>query len=341
MTLPHLSAATDARRPLPYHQLARSSPRFRWWRLVAGTVVLAVLIPVTARLPGVVHRLLWPGNLPGLGAVTDLALLLAGIALGTPLVLAVTRFIGARRIGTLLSVTGQMPWRQLGREIGIGMACGLLPGLLVGIGLLFGIGLLVAPGGQPLIETGLAALIVPMLTLLLLIPVQSSTEELMRGWLIQAIPVTSVWPGMLLQSVVFAALHGTDGTVWGYAYLVGLSLLFGAITLITGSLTRVIALHVFQNSLAAVATMMSVAIGTATEQSLMSTAADSGWQAPTIHLTLLGGCTLFMWWRRRHRSPQPAKLAAAAGFADAPAARHTEAAHEPSTPPPGVSPPVS
>jgi uncharacterized protein len=297
---------------VPYHRLSRT-PGHLWWRPVLGTffvfftwfagmMVLSVVVWGAGLAAGGPED---QDGLPSFGDAGDTALSLAMLGMGIPVVLFAAWAIQRRRPGTLASVTGRLRWRWLG-------TC-----LLVSLGALFGslvlmtvlVALTEGSGSQEngnvvsLGEFALAmALILPML------PLQTSAEEFIcRGWLLQAVGslYRGIWPALLLQAVVFTALHGF-GTVWGVIDLMMFGLFTGWLTIRTGGLEAALALH-FVNNL--VGFVMSAAFG---ELGSQETAADSTWQMAAVDaivLTLFAVAVLRLATRRKlERTGEPAPV---------------------------------
>ncbi len=281
---------------LPFHRLARTA-RHAWWRPPVGLLAAAAVWVVgmllvfagTTAAAVLAGRPAGPDGLPAPGALTDLAAGFAMVALLLPATLAAARWVQDRPAGSLSSVAGRLRWRWL--------ALCLLPaaGALT---VLLGVGSLLPAGSA---QTGGWAGWGPFLTglavLLLVVPVQAAAEEYaFRGYLLQAAGafLRRPWFPILLQAVLFAAMHGW-GTPWGFADLVVFGVLAGLLTVRTGGLEAAIALHVV-NNVAAVA--VAVALGLLT---LDETAADMTWQMAALDVPVLIAYTLVVLWLARRR----------------------------------------
>jgi membrane protease YdiL (CAAX protease family) len=102
------------------------------------------------------------------------------------------------------------------------------------------------------------------------------------------------WIPILLQAVLFAAIHGW-GTPWGFADLVVFGALAGYLTVRTGGLEAAIALHVVNNLAAAGA---AAALGQLT---IDETAADLPWQMVLVDVPALLAYTLVVLWLARRK----------------------------------------
>jgi membrane protease YdiL (CAAX protease family) len=245
--------------------------------------------------------------LPVLPAVLTTGLTLACIAAALPIVLFAARFIQGRPAGSLSSVAGRVRWGWLAR-------C-LLPAFVAIVLSLVGSGwLLSATGaGEPAVDAawvGAGPFAVAMAVILVLVPVQAAAEEyLFRGWLAQAVGalVRSPWPGIAVQSVVFALAHGL-GTAWGFVDLVAFAVTLGWLAGRTGGLEAGIALHVLIN-------LTTLSVGAAVAPvDLANTLADVPWQMMVADLaTLAGYAAAVTWWAGRRgmatTAPAPEKPA--------------------------------
>ncbi|MFF9087549.1 CPBP family intramembrane glutamic endopeptidase [Streptomyces sp. NPDC014991] len=294
---------------LPYHRLARLSPRHRWWRPLLGTLVAAVTYLLTMVLLAVLLAALgaalgYPEDADGwpeFGPVSSTAMDLLAIATGIPVVLLTVRWIGRRPAGTVSSVTGRLRLRWLTR-------C-LLTAVPV-LGLATGGMLLLPADGEPAAQwAGWPVFGRALAMLVVLVPLQAAAEEyVFRGWLTQTAGafVRSPWAALLPQAVLFAAAHGW-GTPWGFADLVAFGVAAGWLTWRTGGLEASIALHAVNNLLA-----FGVSAAVVDGLSGDETAADAPWQVVALDVAGMALYTAAVaWWlRRRHldrtaTAPQP------------------------------------
>ena len=280
---------------LPFHRLARTA-RHAWWRPVVGLVLAAVLWAAGALLLFVVvtaaalvaGRPNGPDGVPSFGPLADLATAFASIALLLPATLAAVRWVQRRPAGSLASVAGRLRWRWL-------LLC-LLPaaGALT---VTLGAGALLPVAGDAGSWAGWRAFLLGTAVMLLVVPVQAAAEEYaFRGYLLQAAGafLRRPWFPVLLQAVLFAAMHGW-GTPWGFADLVVFGLLTGYLTVRTGGLEAAIALHVVNN---AAATVLAVAVG---QLAVDRTAADMPWQMVAVDVPVLVAYTLVIRWLAKRR----------------------------------------
>ncbi|MFI2762255.1 type II CAAX prenyl endopeptidase Rce1 family protein [Streptomyces echinatus] len=295
---------------LPYHRLARLSPRYGAWRPLVGTLVLAGTYLITLVVLMAVFVAVGSGmgyeedvdGWPEFGPVADTAMGLFAIAAGIPVVLLTVRWIGGRRAGTVSSVAGRLRWRWL-------MSCVLTAVPIVALSM--GAMLLLPDdgGGAESRWVGWAAFGRALALLVVLVPLQAAAEEyVFRGWLTQTAGafLRSPWAAFLPQAVLFAAAHGW-GTPWGFADLVVFGACAGWLTWRTGGLEASVALHTVNNLLAFGASAAVVG-GLASDE----TAADANWQVVALDvLSIVLYTAAVTWWLRRRRlertapAPQP------------------------------------
>lgn len=296
-----------APRAVAYHQLAGSSG----WRTAIGTVLIllgtvaaSTVLYGVAMVAGQVSDVPRDADdLPILPPLADTAVALAGIAVGLPLVLLAARLVQRRPAGTVSSVLGRLRW---------GWLAWCLPLAFAAIVVMFVVSFVLAPlfpasssssvssddagawvGGGPFLRA--------MLVLILVVPFQAAAEEYaFRGWLLQGVGSLAVlrgrlWPAIVVQAVLFAAVHGW-GTVWGFVDLVIWACFMGWLTVRTGGLEAAIALHLANNLLSMT---WSVAFGIL---DLEVTAADMSVLMLAIDIPVVIGYTLVVTWlaRRRH-----------------------------------------
>ncbi|MEU6595241.1 type II CAAX endopeptidase family protein [Streptomyces sp. NPDC046881] len=294
---------------LPYHRLARLSPRYRWWRPLLGTLVAAVTYLVAVVLLMLCGAALGlslgyredADGWPEFGPVSGTALDLLSIAVAIPVLALTVHWIGRRRPGTVSSVTGRLRWRWL-------LRCVLtaVPVLALAMGAMF---LLPADGEAEGTWAGWTAFGKALAMLVVLVPVQAAAEEyVFRGWLTQTAGayLRSPWAALLPQAVLFAAAHGW-GTPWGFADLVVFGTAAGWLTWRTGGLEAAIALHAVNNLLAFGASA-AVVDGLSSDE----TAADAPWQVVALDVVGIALYTAAVaWWLRRRRlertAPAPAQ----------------------------------
>jgi uncharacterized protein len=294
-------------RPAPgaaYHHLA-VHPRQRWWIPVLATLALIVVATI---LQVILFGIVTVGaviadapadhdQVPMLPDGLATALGLASIAIVLPLVLLAARFLQSRPAGTVSSVLGRLRWGWLGLCLGLATVSTVV--MIVGSTALMM--LTDTPGDDSFTEgewVGVGTFVIGLAWLLILVPLQAAAEEyVFRGWLLQAIGafMRSPWPAIVVQAVLFAAMHGW-GTPWGFTDLVIFGVVLGWLTVRTGGLEAAIALHVSTNLIS----MGLMAAGGAL--SLDETAADMPWQGLVVDVaTVLGYAAVVIWLARRRR----------------------------------------
>ncbi|MGV9303529.1 MULTISPECIES: CPBP family glutamic-type intramembrane protease [unclassified Nonomuraea] len=235
-----------------YDHLARN-PLNAWWRQVVGTLFVAacffgvaVLVVVAGTVVAVIAGI--PAPMAGEQLFGDpvftLAVTLLSIAGVLPLVYAAVALFQRRPPGTLSSVVGRLRWGWLARCTGVAVAA-----LVLGQGALY---VAYAVTGQNTSDLfgwkGWAAFVPGFVVILLLVPFQAAAEEyIFRGWLLQAFGayVTSPWPGIVLGSAGFTALHAY--TDWGILDVFSFGVVMGWLAVKTGGIEAPVAMHVVNN----------------------------------------------------------------------------------------------
>ncbi|MFC8920243.1 CPBP family intramembrane glutamic endopeptidase [Streptomyces sp. NPDC057116] len=302
--------------PLPYHRLAHTTGRHRWWRPLAGTglvaggaVVAMLVLLIGSEVAGyALDRPLDADELRTWGDIGDTALGLLSIALITPVLLLAAHWVQRRPAGTLSSVAGQLRWRWLGM---------CLVAALPLVAASMAVALLLpepAGGGTADMEwAGWSSFLAGLAMVCALVPFQAAAEEYaFRGWLLQAVGAwcRSAWVAVVPQALLFAAAHGW-GTPWGFADLVVFGLVAGWLSVRTGGIEAAVALHVL-NNLVAFGVAAAIAGGLASEE----TAADMGWMAMAVDVPMVLLYAAAVLWLARRRRPAP--LGAPAGTGPAP-----------------------
>ncbi len=281
---------------LPFHRLARTA-RHAWWRPVLGLLAAGAAWAVAALLlyVGVTAAALvagrpdGPDGVPSLGPLADLATAFAAVALLLPATLAAAAWVQRRPAGSLSSVLGRLRWRWLLLCL---LPAGVAPVVTLGVAAMLPI-----EAGDTGAWAGWGPFLTGLAVMLLVVPVQAAAEEYaFRGYLLQAVGafLRRPWAPVLVQAVLFAAMHGW-GTPWGFADLVVFGVLAGVLTVRTGGLEAAIALHVVNN---VAATGVAVAVGQLTVD---ETAADMPWQMVAVDVPVLVAYTLVVLWLARRR----------------------------------------
>ncbi|MDQ0366928.1 CPBP family intramembrane glutamic endopeptidase [Catenuloplanes indicus] len=267
---------------MPYHRI--SFP-VRWWRTLAATAAIAAVYLAVPRLLRLVVRALPEQQIPVLGGGTAMAVSLCAIAMLAPAVLLAARFIERRRPGNVSSVAGRLRWPWLGLCLAAALASQIVLFIeLIVLALIFPPD--VPAGAEPALPHRAEPwtyVLAGGLIILVLTVFQSAAEEyLTRGWLLQAVRFLSPWPGIVVQAIIWTALHGT-GPGPGSAGLLVYGLLIGWLTVHTGGLEAAIVKHVVHNC---TLLTLQILIGGLTPLDPSLSAADAGnWIAPTAWIT--------------------------------------------------------
>ncbi|WP_409238897.1 lysostaphin resistance A-like protein [Streptomyces sp. PA5.6] len=279
--------------PLPYHRLARSTGRHRWWRplvgtalVLAGALVAAVAVLLGGEIAGAfLDRPVDKDGFHVWGGIGETGSALLSLALLTPVVFLAARWAQRRPAGTLSSVAGRLRWDWLGRCLVVA-----LPLVVASLGVMMllpesaGGGVDGSGGGTE--WAGWPDFLLGLAMVCVLVPFQASAEEyVFRGWLVQAVGAwcRTPWPALVPQALLFAAAHGW-GTPWGFADLVVFGLVAGVLTVRTGGLEAAIGLHVVNNLLA-----MGVSAAIVGALASDETAADMDWMAVGVDVVMLCG----------------------------------------------------
>ncbi len=206
--------------PLEYHELLRGAPRYRWWKplvgLLLGTSYYFALSIAYSLLVGGVAALGMGMSvtseefsqlfIPDTQNPLSLVMALGSIALMIPAALLGMLSVGLNPAGRLWSVALRIRWRWIGRTI--------LPALVAlvvinGVGIFLDLAYSSFAGGpgensaSPEIELDMSAALWSVLFILLLVPLQSTAEELVfRGALMQAI---GSWRNRIWLTILLAA----------------------------------------------------------------------------------------------------------------------------------------
>ncbi len=251
--------------PLEYHQLLRGAPRFRWWKPVLGLLVgtvyyftfSVIFSMIVAAAAGVFSDASMTADgftalfLPDTQNPLSLVMALGSIALMIPAALLGMLSVGLSPASRLWSVALRIRWRWIGRTI---MPAFVALFVINGVGIFLDIIFASALGSgesastPPPADFNMTAALWSVLLILLLVPLQSSAEELVfRGAFMQAIGAwrNHIWFTVLLAAgvpvgaLVLYLLSGFDGLVeqGGRVLIVG-AVLFAAAALMrkfTGS----------------------------------------------------------------------------------------------------------
>ncbi|WP_051799864.1 CPBP family intramembrane glutamic endopeptidase [Catenuloplanes japonicus] len=233
---------------VPYHRISVPVP---WWRTAVGTVFITAVAGIGLSLVFLLLVRQLPGQqIPVLGAGTMMAVACVGIAMYIPAVLVAARYIEGRRPGTVSSVAGRLRWPWLGLCLTAAVVSHIVFMIeMVVLVILFPPGTPSTPAtAVPDRQEPWTQVLIGGAIILVLIVFQSTAEEyLYRGWLLQLIRFASPWPAIIVQTVIWTAMHGT-GTAPGSVELVVYGLMMGWLTVYTGGLEAAIARHVVNNT---------------------------------------------------------------------------------------------
>lgn len=245
------TASTSVPDYLEFHRLARMAQPWRWWRpivVLAVALVLYAVLLVVPMLCLVVVEDAHPAIAPiadqvlGADSLNDpagLAVLLLLIAAMLPAALLAVRLAGRRRAGTVLSVTGRLRWRLVGRAAAItAVVLGVFTGVLV----------LMEPSTEALPAQDLDWLVAKVILVLLIVPWQAAAEEVVfRGLLVQTVGSWLRHPAwaILLPLPLFVVGHDYD--VYGMVGVAVFAFVAGYLTWRTGGLEAAIGMHVVNN----------------------------------------------------------------------------------------------
>ena len=284
---------------LEFHRLAQLSQPWRWWRPISvlavalGLYTALLIVPILCLVViEDVHPTIAPiiDQVLGADSLNDpagLAVLLILIALMLPAAMLAVRLVGRRRAGTLLSVTGRLRWRLVGRAAAI---------TTVVLSVFTGVILLMEPPTKAIPAQDLGWLVTKVILVLLIVPWQAAAEEVVfRGLLLQTVGSWLRHPAwaILLPLPLFVVGHDYDG--YGMAGVAVFAAVAGYLTWRTGGLEAAIGLHVVNNVGAFILALLTGA-------DLDATSVDPLAAALSIAYTLITA-VLILGSRRNERHP--------------------------------------
>ena len=232
-----------------YPQILRGES-YVWWRSVLGVVFgLSLFLLVTTVVSQALVMVFWAttsGDQPirdyyarAFGFEQPLGMLAVNLGLATliPIAWALMAMIHQMRPRWLSSVQPRIRWRYL-------FAC-----LAIAAVVLNGMMLLSTTVGKDLSFQPQEGLLGFVVVILLTSPIQAAAEEIFfRGYLLQALGslVAKPWFGVIVSSLVFALLHGTQNLPLFVDRLV-FGLLAALLVWRTGGLEAAIGAHVINN----------------------------------------------------------------------------------------------
>lgn len=254
--------------PLPYHRLLRGMQNYRWWKpllllLVSGvyfgvfTVVLTLaFVPmfVFGDTDVLAEAAVDPGVLLDTQRPMTLLFSLLSIIVMLPSVLLAMLTLGIKPMGRVWSVATRIRWGLLGKTLGAAVAA-LVVSTVVTIVVNVVVLLVTDPDAltNPApaateTEFSVNAALISLLLVILLVPLQAATEEVVfRGLFMQVIGawVKNPWVAILIPTVAFAAMHIYE--IWGLLAVGLMGLAAAWITWRTGGLEAAIAIHIVNN----------------------------------------------------------------------------------------------
>lgn len=241
-----------------YHRLARSWPKYAWWKpLVTGVIALAIYF-VMAAVMSIIFFIIALTDPQGVGVPFDrmiyenvidnsspfiLTFALGAVALMLPALVFATLIMGPRPLGLLSSVTGRLRWRWMLR---------LVRPAVIAFGASFALYFFVLPplmGDEFLPPVVTVNTWVLLAVVVLLVPLQATDEEyVFRGYLMQSIGGWLKHPAfaILLPVPIFMLGHLYD--IWGLLDVGVFALFAGWLTWRTGGLEAAIVAHVVNNA---------------------------------------------------------------------------------------------
>jgi membrane protease YdiL (CAAX protease family) len=239
-----------------YHRLARSWPRYAWWKpLITGLIGLVIYLGLSIAYAVVFIGLsfVMPDVFGGfadalstlsldLGDPITFAFAIGSIALMLPAIILAMLIMGPRPLGLLSSVAGRLRWGWLARCIPLALA---VYGVVFTLSFLFDSAVGAAPAAPVVTSTTLALIVLA----LVLTPLQATAEEyVFRGYLMQTIGGWLKHPAwaILLPVPLFAIGHDYD--LWGLADVAIFGIAAGWLTWRTGGLEAAIVAHVINNT---------------------------------------------------------------------------------------------
>ena len=242
-------ATTAAPLPLPFHRLGLLAQPKRWGRPLAvlGVAVgLYLALAIVTVIGSVVYLFATTGSWEAMdeAAMMDMsqpvtfAFTMLSIAVMLPAVLLAVRIVGRRRVGTTMSVVGQLRWGLLGQSMLATLAC---------FAVLMVITFVMDPVAPHLKGDVRGALIMAGLAVLV-VPFQAAAEE----FAFRALPMQVM--GAWLRHPIWGILLPVPLFVWGHSYSVQgqleialFAVIAGYLTWRTGGLEAAIGLHVVNN----------------------------------------------------------------------------------------------
>ncbi|RGE21932.1 CPBP family intramembrane glutamic endopeptidase [Leucobacter sp. wl10] len=288
--------------PLEYHRLLRGVAGYRWWKpllllLLAGAFFGILTVAVTLAFVPVLMAI-DPGYpmevAAGTAEVLDtqrpasVLVTMVSIIIMIPSVMLAMLVMGMRPVGRVWSVATRIRWGLLWRLCGAAVLAIVVMNLVgIGAGIALDPGSLTEPSPGADRDFDVNAALLSLLLVLLLVPLQSTAEEVVfRGLFMQVLGAwfKNPWFAILIPSVGFASLHIYD--IWGLLAVGLLGAVSAWLTWRTGGLEAAIAIHIVNNY---------IAFGIMASGITGETAQTSGGGSPGGVIGQVVGLALFAW----------------------------------------------
>ncbi|MDR3572656.1 MAG: type II CAAX endopeptidase family protein [Anaerolineaceae bacterium] len=229
---------------------ARSGKNDFWRYFLTVIGIVFIVIFVTAIVAVAVSIYFFTTHNIDFNHLSPIASLLIGMSIFPPALLVLflgIRFLHQRPFKTLITPQPRIAWRRMLLSGGLWFLISAIGDLVTA--------LWVTPGNYSWSFNPIKFIPFAILSVIL-IPIQSSTEELVfRGYLMQAFSLLTKhpWIPLVVSSVLFASLHSANPEVatYGFAWMIpiylGMGLLLGWITQYTGGLEASMGLHIANN----------------------------------------------------------------------------------------------
>jgi uncharacterized protein len=219
-----------------------------FWRYFLTVVAIVVAVLITGLVVGIIYLLI-TGNI-NVAQMSPIASLLVNMSI-FPVALLILflsiRFLHQRRFKTLITPQPKIAWRRMLLSGGLWFLISVLSDVITAFW--------ITPGNYTW-SFNPSSFIPFAILALILIPIQTSTEELVfRGYLMQAFSLMTkhTWIPLVLSAVLFASLHSANpeiaayGFGWMIPFYLGMGLILAWITLYTGGLEASLGIHIANN----------------------------------------------------------------------------------------------
>ena len=219
-----------------------------FWRYLLTVVAIVIAVFAAGLIVGIIY-LLSSGNID-INHMSPIASLLVNMSIFPAALLVLflgMQFLHKRRFKTLITPQPKIAWRRMLLSGGLWFLISALSDVVTA--------LWITPGNYSW-SFNPASFIPFAILALILIPIQTSTEELVfRGYLMQAFSLLTKrpWIPLVLSAVLFASLHSANpeiaayGFGWMIPFYLGMGLILGWITLYTGGLEASLGVHIANN----------------------------------------------------------------------------------------------